>query len=81
MKKNQKGFTMIELLAAIIILGVLLGIAIPGVSKLMKQFRRDYYGKLEESITTSAKDFINDEKLYRPNGVLNSTVISLDTLV
>ena len=81
MKKNQKGFTMIELLAAIIILGVLLGIAIPGVSKLMKQFRRDYYGKLEESITTSAKDFINDEKLYRPTGVLNSTVISLDTLV
>ena len=80
MKKNQKGFTMIELLAAIIILGVLLGIAIPGISNLMKQFRRDYYSKLEESITASAKEFYTDNKLYKPDGILHSSYTTLEAL-
>ena len=47
MKRNNKGFTMIEILGVIIILGIILGTAIPGISYLMRQFRIDYYDKLE----------------------------------
>ena len=81
MRKNERAFTMIELLAAIIIMGVLLGIAIPGVTKLMKQFRKDYYVKLEDSITESAKEFYTDNKIYKPDGVLKSSYTELNSLV
>lgn len=80
-KKNSKGFTMIEVITAIIIMGVLLMIAVPNVSKLMKQFRADYYSELEKTITASAKDFYTDNKIYRPDGLLKSSYTSIDSLI
>lgn len=81
MRKNSKGFTMIELLGALIIIGVLLLIAVPGVSTLMRRFREDYYVKLEKSLEASAKDFYADNKLYQPEGELKSSYTSIDSLI
>ena len=39
MKKNNKGFTLVELLAVIVILGLLMAIAIPSVTKYITQSR------------------------------------------
>ena len=36
MKNNKKGFTLVELLAVIVILGVLLLVAVPAVNNIMK---------------------------------------------
>ena len=80
-RKNNKGFTMIEILGAIIIMGILLLIAVPTVSKLMKGFRDDYYVELEETIETSAKDFYSDNRIYRPDGLLKSSYTSIDSLI
>ena len=65
-KKNNKGFTMIEIIGAVIIIGVLTLIAVPAVSKMMRQFREDYYVSLEDTITSSAKEFFTDNRIYRP---------------
>lgn len=81
MRKNSKGFTMIELLAALIIIGVLLLIAVPGVSTLMKGFRDNYYKELEKTLESSAQDFYNDNKIYRPDGELKSSYTSIDSLI
>ena len=81
MKKNNKGFTMIEIIGIIVIMGVLLLLIIPGVSKLMEQFRKDYYKKLEDSINESGKDFFNDNKLVLPNGILESFYVNVDLLI
>jgi len=39
MTQNQKGFTLIELMVVIAILGILLGIGVPGMSMLLAQSR------------------------------------------
>ena len=41
--KNNKGFTMVELLAAIVILGILSAVAIGAVSWILQRSRENYY--------------------------------------
>jgi len=81
MKKNNKGFTMIEIIGAVIIMGVLLLLIIPGVSKLMQRFRNDYYEKLELTINESGKDFYSDNKVYLPDGILEATYVNVSSLI
>ena len=42
-RKNQKGFTMVELLAAVAILGLLSAIAIVGVGKILDNANKKHY--------------------------------------
>jgi type IV pilus assembly protein PilA len=51
--KNEKGFTLVELLAVIIILGVLLVIAVPAVSSYINDSRKNVY-------ITTAKEYIKE---------------------
>ena len=61
MKKiNKKGYTLIEILAVVIILGILLLIAVPAINKQLNQFRVDYYSKVESSGKAAGKDYISD---------------------
>jgi len=79
--KNKKGFTMIEIIGAIIIMGVLLLLIIPGISKLMAKFRNDYYEKTEDSVNEAGKDFFLDNKIYLPDGLLESTYVPIGSLI
>ncbi|MDY3947903.1 MAG: prepilin-type N-terminal cleavage/methylation domain-containing protein, partial [Bacilli bacterium] len=36
---NKKGFTLVELMAAIVILGVLMGVAVPNVLSIYKNMK------------------------------------------
>lgn len=49
MKKINKetAFTMIELLALFVILGIIMAIAVPAISYFLKGKSKDYYSKLE----------------------------------
>ena len=42
-KNNKKGFSVIELLAVIVIVGLLVAIAVPVVNKQLNNFRHYYY--------------------------------------
>jgi type IV fimbrial biogenesis protein FimT len=59
--KRECGFTMLELLITIIILSVLLGLAIPGFSRWIPNYRlrgaaRDIYSNLQLAKMTAVKD-------------------------
>lgn len=43
MFKNKKGFTLVELLAVIVILAIILAIAVPGISNMMANARRNAF--------------------------------------
>lgn len=79
-KKNRKGFTLTELLAILVILGVIVAIAVPSYNNLSKKFRNNYYEKLDETILTSAKTYFKDHAEERPVNLLESNVIYLKEL-
>ena len=59
MKKN-KGFTLVELLAVIVILGILAVVAIPNVNSLMNKSKNNMFCKKVESIESAAKYYAQD---------------------
>lgn len=57
--KNNKGFTLIEILAVIIILGVLLLIAVPSVTNYILESRKSAYISTIKSYETSVRNKVN----------------------
>lgn len=79
--KNKKGFTLTEILATIVILGVILAIAVPSYNALSKKFEKEYYDKLEGSVLAAAKSYWKDNPDKRPKELLKSNYIALDDLI
>ena len=75
---HKRGFTMIELLAVLVILGIIMIIAVPSVISYMQGARTDYYEKLEDSITTTGQEYFSDHRSLMPkeNGQIYSVNIT-----
>lgn len=64
--KNKNGFTLIEMLAVIVILGLLLSIAIPAVTKTIEKSRRKaYIDNAIEYISSAAQSIAKGEIIVR----------------
>ena len=61
MKRNERAFTLIELLAVIIILGIILTIAIPNVSKIIVDSRKSTYIVSANRFVEATRGFINEK--------------------
>ncbi|MBQ2909323.1 MAG: prepilin-type N-terminal cleavage/methylation domain-containing protein [Bacilli bacterium] len=53
--KNKKGFTLVELLVAISIMGIIMVIALPQISNIQQSNKKTKYKKYAESMLSSAK--------------------------
>ena len=62
MKLNRKGFSLIEMLAVVVILGLLLAFMIPNVAQLIEKNKNDSYDKLKDNIVIAAKNYVSDNR-------------------
>ena len=79
MKKKNKGFTMVELLAVITIIGLLAVVAVPAVTKYVIKGRNQSYETMFKSTYEAAENYMMDE-----TGLINigaTTTIEISKLV
>lgn len=60
--KNNKGFTLVELLAVIVILAILITIAVPSTIGISNKLKENMYCKKIDSIEVAAKLYGEDRK-------------------
>lgn len=84
MKLNYKGFTLVELLAVIAIMGMLAVIMVPTISGVIEENKTNNSANLKNSIKSSARAYISDNRYEISLGgsCTNSTdkrnIISID---
>ncbi len=78
---NKKGFTLTEILAVLVILGVVMVIAIPSVTSLQTRFKTKYYEKLNDTVISASKTYFKDNKNAIPKDDVGATVLSLNGLI
>ncbi|MDD4054007.1 MAG: type II secretion system protein [Bacilli bacterium] len=59
----KKGFSLVELLAVIVILGIIATITIPKIQDLLIESRDNAYDLVVNQLETRAKDYVIDKKL------------------
>ena len=69
-KLNEKGFTLVELLAVIVILGILLLLAMPAVTRQVELARKKAFSEDAHTIASAVKDdvLMGDKALTSNNG-------------
>lgn len=75
--KNKKGFTLVELLAVIVLLGVLVAIAVPSVLGISKKIKENMYDAKIKTIEVAAEAWVDDNKSDCKANVNNLTVTDL----
>ena len=80
MKKFNRGFSLVELLAAIVIMGILSGIAVVGVTFLLNKAGREYYKAQESEVIMAAKSYTQDNRSFLPKRVGQKNQVYLKTL-
>ena len=80
MKKSNRGFSFVELLATIVIMGLLSGLAIVSIRFLTNKAEKEYYKAQESEIVMAAKSYTQDNRNYLPKRVGFKKQIYLKTL-
>ena len=65
-KLNKKGFTMVELLAVIVILGILAIISVAAVQGIIAKAKERYYKSQEENFVMATQSYLNSNKTKQP---------------
>ena len=64
--KSQKGFTLVEILAVIAILGILTGIAIGGIQLLLDKSKEEFYNEQENNMIMAAQSYYQTNRNKLP---------------
>lgn len=59
---KNKGFTLVELLAVIVLLSLLVMIAVPAITGILKESKEDLYNTQLKQIEAAAKNWASDEE-------------------
>ena len=89
--KNRKGFTLVELLAVIVVLGIVMGIAAVAITNVLDTTRKNAYVASAKQFIAGAKTLVNTDEMnillgetavYAPkcSTTSTSTTITLDKI-
>ena len=79
--KNNKGLTLIELLAVVVIMGILSSLAVTAISKLLSRSTENYYKDQEDNVALAAQSYTNDNRNLLPFKIGSTTTITLSVLI
>ncbi len=78
---NRKGFTLVELLATITILGILATISVVAVGGIIHKSKVEYYRTLKNTVESAARDYYNDHRILLPETTTDSREVTVQTLM
>ena len=79
---NKKGFTLVELLAVIVILGIIITIFVPSVINLINENSTKIYANKEKILKNAAEDYVmSNSSFVLPDGTNPEKYISMNTLI
>ena len=78
--KKKNGFTLIEIIGAVVILGIIAIIAFATYTNSLRGFRENYYADTVRTMEKSGKEFFSDNRNYRPSKILNAQEVRVSTL-
>ena len=78
--RKRKGFTLVELLAVIVILAIILIIAVPGVLSIINKTKNSAYDRQLDMIKDSAKNYVTANTVTWTGENPRSTLVTLDML-
>lgn len=70
---NKKGFTLVELLAVIVVLGLISLLTVPTVGKIIRDNREKTANVNIDTILNAAYDFVQRNPSYLPNNIDGTT--------
>lgn len=77
---SNKGFTLVELLLVIVIMGVLLGVGIAAVMNLIDKSKAEKTKSQEQLLVMAAKNYLQENRGLLPKSVGETTTIPIDVL-
>ena len=78
--RHSRGFTMVELIATILILGILTTISVVAIQSVVKKARDNYNRSQEDSISAAARSYAEKNQQYLPKVNGQTTTITLASL-
>ncbi|MEH6947671.1 prepilin-type N-terminal cleavage/methylation domain-containing protein [Bacillus sp. JJ634] len=81
--KNQKGLTLVELLAVVVILGIIAAIAVPSIANIIDNSKKDAHIANAEQLVGAARLAVaaNDKKLWGTDNSATAGQITMQELV
>ena len=77
---NRKGFTMVELLASVAILGILSAIAIVSVGVILSNVDKKHYETQRKNMIIAAQSYSQENRNILPKDVGDTRIITLNEL-
>lgn len=76
---KNKGFTLVELLGVLTLIGVIAIIAIPAVDSVVKRARQNMYERSKQTVITSTRSWLSDNKelFYKNGDKITLTILDL----
>lgn len=78
---NKKGFTLVELLAIIIVLGLILVIVVPKIFSTIQKSKEDIYKVKEHQLKKAAEDYTLYKNITMPNSIGDTITINITDLI